>query len=323
MTPFAEWLNVTFESFDYAILKFFHSLALSAGEILTPVAELFGFLGELSWFTVVIALVLLLFAKTRKGGVAMIFSVLFFKERFSKIKLLSLLLVLGGSVLVSGAFGGGEGFKFNLVGMIFAILSGLTLAGYNIFTKISSANGTKVLTVTLYGFLFMVLSSICVANPIEIALKASSAPQSTLPLLLGIGLVTCVSPYFLYNLAVDKIPVGTAAALAVIDPMASTVFSVFIGESLTVFSSIGVALVLCAIVLLYHRNNILLIDLLQTLGVGRTLDSARSGVHCVGITAVHHNNHRLCLALGDEVIHDEVHATLQAPTALVLAHTVQ
>ena len=77
MTPFAEWLNVTFESFDYAILKFFHELALSAGEILTPVAELFGFLGELSWFTVVIALALLLFAKTRKGGVAMIFSVLF------------------------------------------------------------------------------------------------------------------------------------------------------------------------------------------------------------------------------------------------------
>jgi len=76
MTPFAEWLNVTFEAFDYTILEFFHSLAQAAGDFLTPLCHTFGFLGELSWFTVLIALVLLLFAKTRKGGVAMIFSVL-------------------------------------------------------------------------------------------------------------------------------------------------------------------------------------------------------------------------------------------------------
>ena len=76
MTPFAEWLNVTFASFDHAILNFFHELALSASPLLTPIANVFGFLGELSCFTVIIAIVLLLFAKTRKGGVAMIFSVL-------------------------------------------------------------------------------------------------------------------------------------------------------------------------------------------------------------------------------------------------------
>ena len=76
MTPVAQWLNTTFESFDHTILEFFHDLAVSAGDVLTPIAETLGFLGELSWFTVVIAIVLLLFAKTRKGGVAMIFSVL-------------------------------------------------------------------------------------------------------------------------------------------------------------------------------------------------------------------------------------------------------
>lgn len=76
MTPFAQWLNTTFESFDYEILHFFHTLAESAGDFLTPLCHAFGFLGELSWFTVVIAIILLLFSKTRKGGVAMIFSVL-------------------------------------------------------------------------------------------------------------------------------------------------------------------------------------------------------------------------------------------------------
>ena len=76
MTPYAEWLNVTFESFDYSILELFHNLALAAGDALTPIALAFGFLGELSWLTVVIALGLVLFSKTRKGGIAMIFSVL-------------------------------------------------------------------------------------------------------------------------------------------------------------------------------------------------------------------------------------------------------
>ena len=180
----------------------------------------------------------------------MLFSVLFFKEKFSASKLIALVLVIAGSVLVSGAFGGEEGFKFNLVGVVFAVLSGLTLAGYNIFTKISSSRKCKPLTTTLYGFMFMALSSLIFANPIEIVGKAAATPAVTVPLLLGIGLVTCIFPYFLYNLAVEKIPVGTAASLAVIDPMAATVFSVFIGEKLNVFSVIGVVLVLCAIVLL-------------------------------------------------------------------------
>lgn len=180
----------------------------------------------------------------------MIYSVLFFREKFSFSKLAALALVIGGSVLVSGAFGGEEGFTFNLVGVLFAVLSGLTLASYNIFTKISSARKCKPLTTTLYGFMFMALSSLLFANPAAVVEKASAAPIITIPLLLGIGLVTCILPYFLYNLAVETVPVGTAASLAVIDPMAATVFSVFIGEKPNAFSIVGVVLVLCAIVLL-------------------------------------------------------------------------
>ncbi len=76
MTPIAQWLNTTFEAFDYAILEFFHELALAAGPILTPIANIFDLLGEVSWFTVVIGIALLLFSNTRKGGMSMIFSVL-------------------------------------------------------------------------------------------------------------------------------------------------------------------------------------------------------------------------------------------------------
>ena len=190
----------------------------------------------------------------------MIFSVLFFKEKISSVKLAALILVIGGSILVSGAVGGE--LSFNFVGLAFAFLSGLTLAGYNIFTKLGSQNGCKTLSTTLYGFMFMSVFALVFGDPVGTVKLASAAPLITLPLLIALGIVTCVTPYFLYNLAVDHIPVGTAAALAVIDPMAATVCSVFIGETLTVYPIIGIVLVLSAVVLLglaegrHHKKEI-------------------------------------------------------------------
>lgn len=77
LTAFASWLNTFFAEFDRAILRFYHSLATSAGNILTPVAKVFDLIGELGIFCFVVAIVFLLFAKTRRTGVTIIFAVLF------------------------------------------------------------------------------------------------------------------------------------------------------------------------------------------------------------------------------------------------------
>ena len=42
----AEWLNSTFQSFDYSIFEFFHSLAVGAGGILTPIADFLAIIGD-------------------------------------------------------------------------------------------------------------------------------------------------------------------------------------------------------------------------------------------------------------------------------------
>ena len=105
---------------------------------------------------------------------------------------------------------------------------GVSLAGYNILTKILSELKCNTLSTTLYGFLFMALFATVFGDPVNTVFLASKAPLATIPLLIGIGIVACVLPYFLYNLAVGEVPVGIAAALAVIDPMAATV-NVFIG----------------------------------------------------------------------------------------------
>ena len=178
----------------------------------------------------------------------MLFSVLFFKEKFSATKLCALALVIGGSVFVSGIIGGG--LSFDPLGIFFAVLSGLTLAGYNIFTKIASEHKCKALSTTLYGFMFMAILATVFGDPVNTVVLAAKEPIITVPLLIGIGICTCVVPYFLYNIAVDRIPVGTCAALAVVDPMAATVYSLFLGETLTVYCVIGIVMILSAVVLL-------------------------------------------------------------------------
>ena len=75
----------------------------------------------------------------------------------------------------------------------------------------------------------------------------AKAPATVIPLLIGIGLVTCVVPYFMFSLSLKYVPVGTAAALGVIEPMSATLYSViFFREALSVPSVIGIVLILGA-----------------------------------------------------------------------------
>ena len=76
LTAFAQWLNNTFFSFDYAILASLHSLAVSAGEFFTPFFKMFSFLGDNALLIFAVAIVMLFFKKTRRTGICMIVSVL-------------------------------------------------------------------------------------------------------------------------------------------------------------------------------------------------------------------------------------------------------
>lgn len=72
----ADWINTTFASFDYAILEFYHTLAESpASVILTPVSEFLAIIGDGAIACFILAAILLLFKKTRKAGLCIIFSV--------------------------------------------------------------------------------------------------------------------------------------------------------------------------------------------------------------------------------------------------------
>ena len=164
------------------------------------------------------------------------------------MKLASIVTMLVGCVLVAGVVGG---FKTDLVGIMFGVLSGISYAAYNIITKISMRRGNDPFSLTFYAFLFAAIVSTAISDPVGIVDNASAAPALLRPMLILIGIVTCVSPYFLYTLAMRDLSAGTASSLGIIEPMAATVFSaIFLSEIPDVFQIIGILLILGATVLL-------------------------------------------------------------------------
>lgn len=183
----------------------------------------------------------------------MIFSVLAFKERFSSLKLISVAAMMLGCALVSGIIGG---LRFDAFGIAMGVAAGLSYGAYNVFTKISSRRGCDTLTATLYAFLIMATLAVSLSKPAEIVTLTLRSPLILIPSFIIFGIVTCFLPYFLYNLAMKDLPAGTASALGIVEPMAATVFSIVIfREKVTVFSVIGIALILTAVFLLGKAEN--------------------------------------------------------------------
>lgn len=67
----AEWLNDTFYGFDNGVFSALHNFAIDAGGFFTPFFKAVSIIGTKGIIFFALALVLMLFAKTRKNGVCM------------------------------------------------------------------------------------------------------------------------------------------------------------------------------------------------------------------------------------------------------------
>ena len=178
----------------------------------------------------------------------MIYSVLFLGERLSGLKLFAVVAMFAGCCLVSGIVGG---LKFDLVGILLGLLSGVAYGAYNILTKIALRKGLAPETTTFYSFVVMSVIALSVSHPYGAVSLIGKQPMILIPLVLALGLVTYVLPYLLYTKAMRTLPAGTASALGIVEPMAATVFSIaFLGERLSVLPAVGIVLILLAVFLL-------------------------------------------------------------------------
>lgn len=178
----------------------------------------------------------------------LIFSVIFFHERFTPAKGVSIFVMLVGCALVSGIVGG---LTFDLVGMLFSFLSGVCYAAYSLLAKLAAKKEKSTVSLSIYSYFAMAIVSLFFAKPAQMAGLITNEPAKSIPLLIGIGLVTFVIPYFLYTVSFRALPAGTVSALAVVEPLAATIYSILLlRERLTIYSGIGIFLILGAIVAL-------------------------------------------------------------------------
>lgn len=178
----------------------------------------------------------------------MIYSTTFLGEKISLMKLIAVIGMLAGCCLVSGIIGG---LKCDVLGIAIGLLSGISYAAYNIFTKIEMQRGINPVKANLYCFLFGLIAATISSNPVGFIDCISLNPPVVISLSVGVGIFACILPYFLYTMALRDIPAGTASSLGILEPMAATILSVLIlGEKLSVYSVIGIVLILGSVFLL-------------------------------------------------------------------------
>ncbi len=182
----------------------------------------------------------------------MIYSVLFFGEKLTKPKLLSVIGMLVGCCLVSGIVGG---IKFNAMGIMAGLVSGISYGAYNIFTKMQMRHKTKPVAAAMYCFIFMAAIALCATNPLSMVAIVVQKPMVIIPIVLGLGLFTGLLPYVLYTLALKDMPAGTVSAMGILEPMAATIFSILLfHEKLSFYSACGIILILGSVLLLSRSD---------------------------------------------------------------------
>ena len=179
----------------------------------------------------------------------MLFSLIFFKEKMTVMKGISLVLAVLGCAMTTGVVGGD--INISLAGFLFGIGSGICYALYSIFSRFALDRGYEPFTITLYTFIFASGSTGALIDVRPVINVVTKDLGSVLFALL-FALTSCVLPYVFYTLGLKYISSSTASILATVEPVVATVVGAIIfGEPIGVpFGYLGVALVFLSVVLI-------------------------------------------------------------------------
>jgi drug/metabolite transporter (DMT)-like permease len=179
-------------------------------------------------------------------------------EEFSRIKLVSIVLSLGGTVLVSGA-ADPAAWKVNAAGIIFGLLTGFFFACYNMLGKTSANRSIDPWTTMLYGF----ASAVVVLLSFNVALNVLSGQGplanfmwlgtsvSGWGILILLGLGPTIGGFGLYLVSLGYLPATVANLIGALEPVFTAVWAYFIfSELFTEAQLIGSLILLGSVVLL-------------------------------------------------------------------------
>lgn len=188
-----------------------------------------------------------------------ILSKIIFKEQFSRIKILSIMLSLGGIVLVSGAYNP-SAWNLNPLGIVFGLVSGLMFAVYNLEGKHASDANIDSWTALLYSFawatvflLFFNLGSdllITGISPFADMLWLGNS-ISGWGILFFLGVAPTLGGFGLYTLSIRYLSPTTSNLIATLEPAFTAIWAYFLlNEILTGAQLIGGLFVLTGVILL-------------------------------------------------------------------------
>ncbi len=188
-----------------------------------------------------------------------ILSKIIFKEQFSAIKIISILLSLAGIVFVSGAFDP-SAWNLNPLGIIFGLSTGLFFAIYNLQGKHASDTKIDSWTALLYSFsfatIFLFLFNIgsdlfITSQPVFTDMLWLGNSYSGWGLLFFLGVVPTLGGFGLYTLSIRYLSPTTANLIATLEPAFTAIWAYFLlSEILTGTQLFGGVLVLVGVILL-------------------------------------------------------------------------
>lgn len=179
--------------------------------------------------------------------VVMLLSAVIFKEKLTVSKLAALVICFFGCVMVSGVIGSGG--TLTPQGLLTGLGAGFAYALYTIFSRFGLERGYHPLTIVAYTFITSGLGIIPLCNADHVVSTLTSDGKLFL-LAAAFALVSTVLPYFLYTNALEHVEGGRAAIMAATEPVAATLFGIFLfHEKLTFNSAVGMLCVLTALVI--------------------------------------------------------------------------
>lgn len=188
-----------------------------------------------------------------------ILSRIVFKEQFSRVKVISILLSLGGIILVAGAYNS-SAWNLNPLGIIFGLLSGLMFAIYNLEGKHASDTKIDSWTALLYSFAWatVFLLFFNIGADLFITGKAPLADMLWLGksftgwgILFFLGVAPTLGGFGLYTLSIRYLSPTTANLIATLEPAFTAVWAfIFLNEILNPIQLTGGLLVFMGVILL-------------------------------------------------------------------------
>ena len=182
----------------------------------------------------------------------MLMSVLFFKEKLDRTKIIALVLAFSGCVLVSGISGDGV----TITGLLLGLGSGIGYGLYSILGTVALRKYSPY-TVTTYSFAFAAVGSVFFCNPADMAFHFRLADNlaGLLFLCLATGVLSAVIPFLAYTVGLKSVEASKAGILATVEPMVATLVGVIVfSEPLNLMSGTGIVLILAAVILLNRKR---------------------------------------------------------------------